>query len=66
MWLDGILFDSFSIKLSKLRWIITSQNQKKLLFSASRLLVYFRESFHRINRESLLTEKLFGRASAGP
>jgi len=36
-------------------------NQEKLLFSAPSSLVHFRESLHRI--ESLLSEKLFGRAS---
>jgi hypothetical protein len=34
-------------------------------FSAPSLLVHFRESLHRISRESLLSEKLFGRALAG-
>jgi hypothetical protein len=29
------------------------------------LLVHFRESFHRISGESLLSKKLFGRAPAG-
>jgi hypothetical protein len=43
---------------------MTSQNQEKLLFSALGLLVHFRESLHEINGESLLSEKLFGRAPA--
>jgi hypothetical protein len=34
-------------------------------FSAPSLLVHFIESFHRISRESLLFEKLFGKALAG-
>jgi len=33
-------------------------------FSALNLLVHFRESLHGISRESLLSEKLFGRAPA--
>jgi len=38
-------------------------NQEKLLFSAPSSLVHFRETLHRISIESLLSEKLFGRAS---
>jgi hypothetical protein len=34
-------------------------------FSALNLLVHFRESLHGINGESLLSEKLFGRALTG-
>jgi hypothetical protein len=36
-----------------------------LLFPALNLIVYFRESLHEINRESLLSGKLFGRAPIG-
>jgi hypothetical protein len=36
-----------------------------LLFLALNLIVYFRESLHEISRESLLSEKLFGRAPIG-
>jgi hypothetical protein len=34
------------------------------IFSALDLLVHFRESLHKIRRESLLSEKLFGKAPA--
>ena len=34
-------------------------------FLALSLLVHFRESLHGINRESLLSKKLFGRAPTG-
>ena len=34
-------------------------------FSSSQPLVHFRESLHGISRESLFSEKLFGRAPAG-
>jgi hypothetical protein len=34
-------------------------------FSAPNLLVHFKESLHRISRESLLSEKLFSRAPVG-
>jgi hypothetical protein len=34
-------------------------------FSALSLLINFRELLHGINRESLLSRKLFGRAPAG-
>ena len=33
------------------------------IFPALSLLVHFRESLHKINRESLLSEKLFGKAT---
>jgi hypothetical protein len=34
------------------------------IFLAPSLLVHFRESLHKISRESLLSEKLFGRVLA--
>jgi len=37
-------------------------NQVKLIFSTPSSLVHFGESLHRISIESLLSEKLFGRA----
>ena len=37
-------------------------NQEKLLFPAPSSLVHFRESLYKISIESLLSEKLFGRA----
>jgi hypothetical protein len=40
-------------------------NRKKLVSSALSTLVHFRESIHRISKESLLSKKLFGRASPG-
>jgi len=39
--------------------------RRSYFFLALSLLVHFRESLHGINRESLLSEKLFGRAPAG-
>jgi hypothetical protein len=38
---------------------------REATFSAPSLLVHFKESLHRINRESLLSEKLFSRAHVG-
>jgi len=40
-------------------------NQEKLLFPAPSSLVHFRESLYKISIESLLSEKLFARASPG-
>jgi hypothetical protein len=40
------------------------QNQEKLFFSALSLLIHFIELLHEISRESLVSEKLFGRAPA--
>jgi len=41
------------------------ENQEKLLFLALNLLIHFRKSPYRISRESLLLEKLFGKAPIG-
>jgi hypothetical protein len=38
---------------------------REATFSAPSLLVHFRESLHRINRESPLSKKLVGRAPVG-
>jgi len=48
----------------KSSWRIISRNEEKLLFSALSLLVHFIELFYGINRESLLSDKLFDRAPA--
>jgi hypothetical protein len=51
-----ILFDSLAYRLK-----ITMENHftelGEVIFSALSLLVHFRESLHRINRESLHSEK---------
>jgi hypothetical protein len=39
--------------------------ERESYFLSSHLLVHFRESLHIISKESLLSEKIFGRASAG-
>jgi hypothetical protein len=38
---------------------------EKAIFLAPSLLVHFKESLYKISRESLLYEKLFGKAPAG-
>jgi hypothetical protein len=42
-----------------------TESREATFFLALSLLVHFRESLHGINRESLLSEKLFGRAPVG-
>jgi hypothetical protein len=42
-----------------------TESGEAIFFPAPSLLIYFKESLHRISRESLLSEKLFGRALAG-
>ena len=38
---------------------------EEAIFPALSLLIHFKESLYEISRESLLSEKLFGRAPAG-
>jgi hypothetical protein len=48
----------------KNRSSVTSESAEAIFFALSSL-VHFRESLHTISIESLLSEKLFGRASPG-
>jgi hypothetical protein len=43
----------------------TESGEATFFFSAPSLLVHFRESLHKISKESLLSGKMFGRALTG-